>query len=53
MLLTACTEETGTDLVETQDIQGIVAATSATADKHDVSQFEEFELQEVIDGLSL
>lgn len=50
LLLTACTEETGTDIVETQDIQGIVATITATADKHDISQFEEFELQEVIDG---
>lgn len=49
-LLTACTEETGTAIIETQDIQGIVASTLETADKYDVSEFEEFELQEVIDG---
>ncbi|WP_274309275.1 thermonuclease family protein [Solibacillus daqui] len=50
LLLTACTEETGTDNIETQDIQGIVTSTIETADKYDVSEFEEFELQEVIDG---
>ncbi|MCH7320723.1 thermonuclease family protein [Solibacillus sp. MA9] len=50
LLLTACTEETGTNNIETQDIQGIVTSTIETADKYDVSEFEEFELQEVIDG---
>jgi len=50
LLLSACTEETNTDIIKTEDIQGIVASTKETAEKHDVSKFEEYELQEVIDG---
>lgn len=50
LLLSACTEEITTAIPETQDIQGIVASTKETAKRHDISKFEEFELQEVIDG---
>lgn len=50
LLLSACTEEITTAIPETQDIQGIVASTQETAKRHDISKFEEFELQEVIDG---
>lgn len=50
VLLGACTEEMSTQIIETSDIQGIVSTTKQTAEKHDISKFEEFELQEVIDG---
>ncbi|MFJ3391150.1 MULTISPECIES: thermonuclease family protein [unclassified Lysinibacillus] len=50
LLLSACTEETNTDIIKTEDIQGIVASTKETAEKHDVSKFEEYELQDIIDG---
>lgn len=50
LLLSACTEEMNTQVIETGEIQGIVSTTKQTAEKHDVSKFEEFELQEVIDG---
>ncbi|MER2105358.1 MAG: thermonuclease family protein [Solibacillus sp.] len=50
LLLGACTEEMNTQVIETGEIQGIVSTTKQTAEKHDVSKFEEFELQEVIDG---
>ncbi|MFJ8457846.1 thermonuclease family protein [Lysinibacillus xylanilyticus] len=50
LLISGCTEETSTDIIETEDIQGIVASTKETAEKHDVSKFEEYELQDIIDG---
>ncbi len=50
LLLSACTEETSTDIIKTEDIQAIVASTKEAAEKHDVSQFEEYALQEIIDG---
>ena len=50
LLLSACTEETNTDIIKTEDIHGIVASTKETAEKHDVSKFEEYELQDIIDG---
>lgn len=50
LLLGACTEEMNTQVIETGEIQGIVSTTKQTAEKHDVSKFEAFELQEVIDG---
>jgi micrococcal nuclease len=50
LLISGCTEESSTDSVKTEDIQGIVASTKETAEKHDVSKFEEYELQDVIDG---
>lgn len=54
LLISGCTEEeSSTESIKTEDIQGIVTATKDTAEKHDVSKFEEFELESVIDGLSL
>ena len=50
MVLGACSEETGTDVISTSEIQGLVSSVQQSAEKHDVSKFEEFELQEVIDG---
>jgi len=50
LLISGCTEETSTDIIETEDIQGIVASTMETAEKHGVSKFEEYELQDIIDG---
>ena len=50
LLLSACTEEMSTNIVESEDIQSIVDLAKETAEKHDVSKFEEYELQEVIDG---
>ena len=43
-------EETTTSALDTKDIESIVSSTIETADKHDVSKFEEYALQEVIDG---
>ena len=49
LLLVGCTEaETGA--VPQQDIQSLVTKTEQTAKKHDVSKFELFKLQDVIDG---
>lgn len=50
LLLSACTEETSINTIENEDIQALVASTKETAEKHDVSKFEEYELQEIIDG---
>lgn len=50
LLLSACTEETDTNIMENEDIQGIAATAKETAEKHDISKFEEYELQEIIDG---
>ena len=50
MLLAACTEETTTLGIEQKDMEEIVTTTVQSAQKHDVSKFEKFELQEVIDG---
>lgn len=51
LLISGCTEEeSSTESIKTEDIQGIVTATKDTAEKHDVSKFEEFELESVIDG---
>ncbi|CAM5665820.1 hypothetical protein LSPH24S_08260 [Lysinibacillus sphaericus] len=50
LLISGCTEEASTGNGKTEDIQGIVASTKESAEKHDVSKFEEFELQEIIDG---
>lgn len=50
LLLSACTEETSTNIIESEDIQGIVDLTKETAEKYDVSNFEEYELQDIIDG---
>jgi len=53
LLLSACTEETCTYIIEREDVQIIVNSTKENAEKHKVSEFEEYELQEIIDGLSL
>ncbi|POZ57951.1 SPBc2 prophage-derived endonuclease YokF [Lysinibacillus sphaericus] len=50
LLISGCTEEASTGNGKTEDIQGIVASTKESAEKHDVSKFEEYELQEIIDG---
>ena len=50
LLLVACTEEKIIDRFEQENIDEIVITTKQTAQKHDVSRFEQFELQEVIDG---
>lgn len=50
LLLSACTEEARTDIIETEDIQALVASSNETAEKYDLSKFEQYELQEVIDG---
>ncbi|MFJ7668056.1 thermonuclease family protein [Lysinibacillus sp. NPDC097195] len=55
LLISGCTEESSTENIQTEniqteDIQGIVTATKDTAEKHDVSKFEEYELESVIDG---
>ena len=49
LLLAACTEEVTTHDIE-QNIESIVTATKQSAQKHDVSNFNQYELQEVIDG---
>lgn len=53
LFLSACMEEAITDVIENEDIQEIVASTKETSEKHDISKFEEYELQEVIDGDTL
>ncbi len=50
LLISGCTEEASTGNGKTEDIQGIVASTKESAEKHDVSKFEEYKLQEIIDG---
>lgn len=50
LLLSACTEETSTNIIESKDIQSIAVVAKETAEKHDVSKFEKYELQEIIDG---
>ena len=50
LLLVACTEETTIDRFEKENLDDIVTTTKQSAQKHDVSGFEQFELQEVIDG---
>lgn len=50
MLLVACTDETNTNSIDHTDIQGIVDSTKEAAEKHDISKFEEYKLQEIIDG---
>ena len=49
-LLAACTEEMTTPIIEQQNIEQLVDATVQSAQMHDVSKFEKYELQEVIDG---
>lgn len=50
LVLSACTEETSTNIIKTEDIEGLISSTIETAEKHDVSKFEEYELESVIDG---
>ncbi|MFJ7950886.1 thermonuclease family protein [Lysinibacillus sp. NPDC096418] len=50
LFLSACTEENRTDIIETEDIESLVSSTKENAKKYDVSMFEEYELQDVIDG---
>lgn len=50
LLLTACVEENTTDSIGTENIQGIVSSTIKSAEEYDVSNFEKYELQEIIDG---
>ena len=50
LLLSGCTEETLTDIIDTEEIQALVDSTNETAEKYDLSKFEQYELQEVIDG---
>mgnify|MGYP003412985901 FL=1 len=50
LLLVACTEEKTIDRFEQENIDEIVITTKQSAQKYDVSEFEQFELQEVIDG---
>ncbi|MGE7842150.1 thermonuclease family protein [Lysinibacillus sp. NPDC093712] len=50
LVLSACTEETSTSTIENENIEGLISATIENAEKHDVSKFEEYELESVIDG---
>ncbi|EON73493.1 thermonuclease family protein [Lysinibacillus sphaericus] len=50
LVLSACTEETSTNIIENEDIEGLISSTIENAEKHDVSKFEEYELESVIDG---
>ncbi|MGE7986102.1 thermonuclease family protein [Lysinibacillus fusiformis] len=50
LVLSACTEETSTNSIKTEDIEGLISSTIENAEKHDVSKFEEYELESVIDG---
>lgn len=50
VVLSACTEETSTKTIENKDIEGLISSTIENAEKHDVSKFEEYELESVIDG---
>ena len=43
LLLSACTEEARTDIIETEDIQALVASSNETAEKYDLSKFEQYE----------
>lgn len=50
LVLSACTEENSTNIIETEDLESLVSSTIENAEKHDVSKFEEYELQDIIDG---
>lgn len=50
LLLAACSDDTATNDAASMNIQSLVSSTETTAQKHDVRKFEEFKLQEVIDG---
>lgn len=53
LVLNACTEETSSNIIDTEDIGGLISSTIENAEKHDVSKFEEYELESVIDGDTL
>lgn len=48
--MSGCTEDSSIENIKTEDIQENVTVTKDTAEKHDVSKFEEFQLESVIDG---
>ncbi|WP_324729994.1 thermonuclease family protein [Lysinibacillus fusiformis] len=50
LVLSACTEETSTNSIKTEDMGDLISSTIGNAEKHDVSKFEEYELESVIDG---
>ncbi|KOS66748.1 thermonuclease [Lysinibacillus contaminans] len=50
LVLSACTGETSTNIIETENIESLVSSTKENAEKYDVSKFEEYELQDIIDG---
>ena len=50
LMLSACTEENVGNITENEDIESLVSSTIENAEKHDVSKFEAYDLQEVIDG---
>ena len=50
LALSACTEETSTNIIGTEDIASLVTSTKENAEKYNVSTFEEYELQDIIDG---
>lgn len=50
MVLAACADDSATAPAESMNIQSLVSSTESSAKKHDISKFEEFKLQEVIDG---
>ena len=49
LLLAACTEETTKNNVQ-ENVEEIVRTSVQSAEKYDVSKFDQYELQEVIDG---
>lgn len=53
LVLSACTEETSSNIIEKDDIESLISSTSENGEKYDVSKFEEVDLEKVIDGLSL
>nr|WP_230584830.1 thermonuclease family protein [Lysinibacillus sphaericus] len=50
LVLSACTEETSTNSIKTEDMGDLISSTIGNAEKHDVSKFEEYKLESVIDG---
>ena len=49
-VLAACSEQSTTDTITQTEIQSFVSSAKQSSEKHDISKFEAFELQEVIDG---
>ncbi|MEK5184169.1 thermonuclease family protein [Solibacillus sp. FSL W7-1324] len=52
LILSACTEQTdfNTDVNDIENINSLVSSVKENADKYDVSKFEEYKLDSVIDG---